>query len=202
MSFAFDLPDLALPPPRAPLPPPDPALLAAIRAEGEAEGHARGLAEGLQQGMARQAAAQQAQVAAALSAVAQALSAAEEAGRRAAEEAAEALAGLLLATLEAALPGAAARAGGDLVPRLLVPLLPAIADRPEARLRVAPDLVAPVAAALPPGAPPVDGDAAMAPGDARLEWRDGALVVSREARWQAVREALASAGIPIGEEEA
>lgn len=198
--LALRLPDLMRPPPKAAPPPPDPALLAAIRAEADAEGHARGVAEGIEEGMARQSRAQQAELARALTATAAALQAGADAGRLAAEEAAEALARLLLATLEAALPGAAERAGTDLVPRLLVPLLPAIADRPEAVLRVAPSLRAEIAARLPPGAPELRGDDAVAPGDARLEWRDGAMVVSREARWRAVREALRSAGIGIGDE--
>jgi flagellar biosynthesis/type III secretory pathway protein FliH len=198
---ALRLPDLTAPP-RVALPPPDPALLDAIRAEAEAEGHARGLAEGVAEGMARQDAAQQAEVARALAAIEAALGAAAEAGRQAATEAAAELARLFLATLEAALPGATERAGGDLVPRLLLPLLPAIADRPEARLRVAPALRDAVAAAMPPAGPEVEADPALPPGDARVEWRDGAWIVSREARWAAVRGALAAAGIIIEEERA
>lgn len=198
--LALRLPDLTRPPPVAAPPPPDPALTAAIRAEADAEGHARGFAEGVEEGMARQSRAQQAEIARALAATAAALEGAAQAGRQAAEDAAEALARLLLAMLEAALPGAAERAGGEMVPRLLVPLLPAIADRPEAVLRVAPALIEEIAARLPPGAPELRGDDAIAPGDARLEWRDGALVVSRDARWRAVRGALRSAGIEVGDE--
>jgi flagellar assembly protein FliH len=203
MMRALRLPDLAAPPPKPkPAPPPDPALLAAIRAEGEAEGHARGLAEGIAEGMALQERAQAAEVARTLGAIAAALDDAAQAGRRAAEDSADAVARLLAAAIEAALPGAAERAGADLVPRLLLPLLPAIADRPEAKLRVAPALAAELAARLPPDGPVVEADATMPPGDARVEWRDGAWVVSREARWRAVREALASAGLVDGEQAA
>ncbi len=199
---ALRLPDLAPPPPREAPPPPDPALLAAARMEGEVEGHARGRAEGIAEGMARQAAAQEAQVARALTAVEAALAEAARAGERAAAQAAEALAGLVLAAIEAALPGASARAGADLVPRLLLPLLPAIADRPEARLRVAPALVAEIAARMPAGGPAVEADETVPPGDARVEWRDGAWIISREARWRAAREALISIGFAIDGEEA
>lgn len=198
---ALRLPDLAAPPPAVRLPPPDPRLLDAARLEGAAEGHARGFAEGVAEGMARQHAAQQADVARSLAAIAAALDMAAEAGRNAAADAAAALARLFAAALEAALPGAAERAGGDLVPRLLQPLLPALADRPEARLKVAPALRDAVAAAMPPGGPEVEADPVVPPGDARVEWRDGAWIISREARRDAVREALAMAGITIEGDE-
>ncbi len=202
MRFALDLPDLARPAAPPPPPPPDPALLAAERAAGDAAGHARGFAEGLAEGQRRQQAAQEARIAEALAATAAALSGAAEAGRRAAEDAAEALAGLLLAAMDAALPGSAEAGAEERLPRVIAPLLPAIADRPEARLRVAPALVQGIAARLPPGGPEVVGDAAIRPGDARLEWRDGAQLVSLGDRRAALRAALRSAGFVLeGDEE-
>lgn len=202
IAFALPLPDLSLPPPGAAPPPPDPAeLIAAARAEGEAEGHARGFAEGLEEGLRRQAAAQQAAMTASLAAIAAALEAAAEQGARAAAEAAEALATTLLAAMDAALPAEAARCGEAMVARIAAELLPALADRPEARLRVAPGLVPGIAARLPQG-PEVVADPALPPGDARIEWRDGAHIISLERRRAAVRAALGAAGFHDGSDEA
>jgi flagellar assembly protein FliH len=201
MRFGARLPDLAAPPPVAAPPPPDPALLAALRAEAEAEGHAQGFAEGLAEGLRRQAAAQEAAIAASISMIAAALAATTEEGERAAVLSAEALAGLLLGAMDAALPEEAARLGPPLLARVAATLRPALADRPEAQLRVAPELVDAVAARLPDG-PEVVADAAIAPGDGRIEWRDGAQLVSLAARRAAVRDALAAAGFTIGSEKA
>ncbi|WP_456299930.1 hypothetical protein, partial [Falsiroseomonas oryzae] len=77
-------------------------------------------------------------------------------------------------------------------------LLPAVADRPEATLHVAPVLVEGVAARLPDG-PAVLGDATLPPGDARLAWRDGAQLVSLAERRAAVRAALRDAGFAMEE---
>jgi flagellar assembly protein FliH len=201
MMRALRLPDLAAPPPSPAAPPPDPVLLDAAREEGAAAGFKRGYDEGLAEGLARQRAAQEEMAARALAAIAAAMPEAAEAGRRAAEEAAEALATTLFAAMDAALPGAAARVGADLVPHVLLPLLPALADRPEAVLRVAPALAGAVAARLPPGALAIVPDAAVAPGDALVEWRDGAWIVSLEERRAAVRQALRAAGFVLAEGE-
>jgi flagellar biosynthesis/type III secretory pathway protein FliH len=197
MRFGATLPDLAAPPPAPAPPPPDPALLAAARQEGATEGHARGFAEGLAEGMRRQAAAQQASIAASLGLLSASLSAAAEEGARAAVASAEALASLLLGAMDAALPAASARDGPALLARVATALRPALADRPEARLLVAPDLVEAVAALLPDG-PPVVGDTALPPVDGRIEWRDGAQIVALAARRAAVRDALEAAGFAIG----
>jgi flagellar biosynthesis/type III secretory pathway protein FliH len=200
IAFRLPLPDLSRPPPVDAPPPPDPALLAAARAEGAAEGHARGLTEGLAEGMRRQAAAQEAAMTANLAAIAAALAAAEERGRQAADEAAEALAAVLLAAMDAALPVANARCGEALIARVAAELRPALADRPEATLHVAPGLVAALAARLPEG-PPVAADPALPPGDARIAWRDGACLVTLDRRRAAVRAALAAAGFAMEEED-
>ena len=201
MRFGARLPDLAAPPPAAAPPPPDPALLAALRAEAEAEGHAQGFTAGLAEGLRRQAAAQEAAITASLGMIAAALATAAEEGERAAILSAEALAGLLLSAMDAALPDEAARLGPALLARVAAALRPALADRPEARLRVAPDLAEAVTLRLPDG-PEVVADAAIAPGDGRIEWRDGAQLVSLAARRAAVRDALAAAGFTIGSDEA
>jgi flagellar assembly protein FliH len=200
-AFALPLPDLSRPPPVDAPPPPDPALLDAARAEGEADGHARGFAEGMQEGLRRQAAAQQAAIAASLAQVAAALHDAAAQGREAAEEAADALATTLLAAMDAALPAEAARCGAPFIARVAAGLLPALADRPEARIFVASALVDDVAQRLPQG-PAVDGDESLPPGDARIAWRDGACLVALETRREAVRAALRAAGFGIGSEDA
>lgn len=201
MRFGARLPDLAAPPPVAAPPPPDPALLAALRAEAEAAGHARGFAEGMAEGLRRQAAAQDSAIAASLGMIAAALAVAAEEGERAAVLSAETLAGLLLGAMDAALPEECARTGPALLARVATALRPALADRPEARLLVAPDLAEAVALRLPDG-PEVVADPSVAPGDGRIEWRDGAQLVSLAARRAAVRDALAAAGFIIGSDEA
>ncbi|WP_137181367.1 FliH/SctL family protein [Roseomonas sp. AR75] len=200
-AFALHLPDLSRPPPVDTPAPPDPALLDAVRTEGEADGHARGFAEGMQEGIRRQAAAQQAAIAASLAQVAAALHDAAAQGRQAAEEAAEALAATLLAAMDAALPGEAARCGAPFIARVAATLLPALADRPEAKIFVAPALADAVAQHLPHG-PTVESDASLPDGDARIAWRDGACLVELETRREAVRAALREAGFEIGSEEA
>ncbi|MDO9500893.1 hypothetical protein [Falsiroseomonas sp.] len=201
MRHALQLPDLGAPPPPPPPPPPAHAvLLADSRAAGFAEGHAAGHAAGLKEGRAEQARAQEAAIQRALERMAALMAEAAEAGRAVATESAQALAELVMEAVDFGLPGAAERLGADLVPRLIVPLLPAIADRPEAVLHVAPDLAAATAARMPPGGPEVRGDAAVAPGDARLAWRDGALVISLAARRQALAEVLRNAGLETNRE--
>jgi flagellar biosynthesis/type III secretory pathway protein FliH len=196
MRLALRLPDLNAPPPAAAPPPPDPAVLAAAaRAEGLAEGRGIGHAVGLKEGRAEQAKAQEAAIQRAVDRCAALLAEAPDAGRRVAEESAQALAEMLMQAMDLALPGALERLGPDIVARLVVPMLPAIADRPEAVLHVAPELVTPIAARLPPRAPEVVADPALAPGDARLAWRDGALVMSLEARRAAIAEVLTIAGL-------
>jgi flagellar assembly protein FliH len=201
MRFGASLPDLSLPPLAAVPLPPDPALLAAARAEGVADGHARGFAEGLAEGLRRQAAAQQAQIAASLGLLSATLADAAVEGERAAVQSAEALAALLLGAMDAALPGESARGGAALLARIAAGLRPALADRPEARLLVAPAMVEAVAALLPDG-PDVAADPMLPPGDGRIEWRDGAQLVSLAARRAAVRAALDAAGFTFGSDEA
>ena len=201
MRFTATLPDLSQPPPAIVPPPPDPALLAAARADGATEGHARGFAEGLAEGLRRQAAAQNAQIAASLGLVSASLADAKAQAERVAIDAAEALATLMLGALDAVLPEESARRGAALPARIAAALRPALADRPEARLFVAPELVAAAAALLPDG-PEVAADPTLPPGDGRIEWRDGAQLVSLDARRAAVRAALEAAGFTFGSDEA
>jgi flagellar assembly protein FliH len=199
--FAFALPDLAIPPPADAPPPPDPALLDAARAEGDAEGHARGYAEGLSEGVARQRAAQESAIAASLAEIAAALAAARDHAEVVAVQSAEALAGTLLAAMDAALGEEPARRGAALADAVLDALRPGIATQPDLTLRATPGLAAALAARLPDG-PPVVADDALAPGEARLDWADGARLVSLPDRRLAVRAALRAAGFTMEGDDA
>jgi flagellar assembly protein FliH len=199
--FAFALPDLATPPPADAPPPPDPALLDAARAEGEAEGHARGMAEGLAEGVRRQRAAQESAIAANLAEIAASLSTARDTAEEVAVQAAEALAATLLAAMDAALGDEPARRGAALEDAVLDALRPGLASQPGLTLRATPDLAEALAARLPDG-PPVRADATLAAGEARLDWQDGARLVSLPARRAAVRAALLAAGFTMGSDDA
>ncbi len=194
IALARNLPDFAAPAPRSvpiPAPPPDPALLAAARAEGEAAGLARGLAEGEALGRSAERASREAEVAATLLAIAERMGAAEAVARERTEMQAEALARLLFAALDAALPGAAAAR----TPAMAATLLRGFTPPSDAVLRVAPGAADTVAAALPPGAPRVEPDEAVPPGDARLCWGGGSVGLVLAERRAALREALGLAGI-------
>jgi len=154
------------------------------------------LAEGRAAGRAEEAGGNEAQAAAALAMIARGLDAAGAEMREAAEESAAALARLLLAVLDAALPGVVAHGAEDRVAALVASLLPALAEQTRIVVRVAPPIAEGVAARL--AADPrmeVTGDAAVAPGDARVEWRGGCAESVLEDRRRAVRAALATLGL-------
>ena len=194
MTLGMRLPDLMQPRIPPPPPPPDPALVAAIRAEGEAAGHARGLLEGQHQARAEEAATRDAEAVRCLGVVALMLDEAAEAGRAVAEQSAAAMARMLVAALDLTLADTLARHGAAVVVQVMAPLLPAMAQKPEAVLRVAPCLVEAVAARLPEGAPQVVGDPDLMPGDGTLAWRDGRNVLSLARRRAAIHDALREAG--------
>ncbi|WP_237216684.1 FliH/SctL family protein [Falsiroseomonas oryziterrae] len=194
MRCAIPLPDLAAPMAVAAPPPPDPALLEALREDAMAEGHARGFAEGLAEGMRRQREAQEASIAASLGLAAAALDDAAAHAAAVAERTAEHLARTVLAVVDAALPTEGARRGPEMAAALAAKLLPLLKGQPEVLLRVAPEQAAAVASLVPAGLV-VEGDAALAAGDARLEWRDGAQTLSLDARRAAIRAALTAAGL-------
>lgn len=197
MRFGFALPDLSAPPPVPDATPPDPALLDGARAAGEAAGHARGYAQGLAEGIAQQRAAQEAAIELSLAALATALEEAMGQAESVAVRCAEALAATFFAAADAAFAAHIERDG--LVEATAAALLPALTPPHEATLRVAPALAGAMAARM-PGCVTVLGDDGLAPGEARLEWPDGARIVSAAARREAVRAALAAAG--FGSEDA
>lgn len=169
------------------------ADVAAARADAYAEGHQRGLV---------QAAADRAEVTRQLLAIiAERLREANGEATRAAETAAESVARLLLGVFAALLPALFARHGAGEVAALAKAVLPALRNEVEVTLEVAPPLLREVAHAL-DGLDPalrerttLRASEAMAPGDVRILWRDGALVRDGAALWREVAEALAPFGL-------
>jgi len=197
MRLALALPDLSRPKTPPPPPPPDPALLAAIREEAEAAGYARGLIDGREEGEATRARSIEADAARCLDAIAISLQNASCAGREASEQSAEALARLLFTTMDLVLARTVARDAATIIVNTMTPLLAAIVDRPEAELRVSPELVATITQRMPSHGPPVIGDVALPLGDAALTWREGGRIVSLSRRRSAVHQALREAGFEI-----
>ncbi|MCO6419430.1 hypothetical protein JYK14_25180, partial [Siccirubricoccus sp. KC 17139] len=137
----------------------------------------------------------------ALEAIAAALTEQEAALTAAAEASAQALAELLLAALDAALPAAAARLAPESVAGLAATLAPLLAEGRSVTLFVAPGLAEPVAVRLADPRIGLAEDPALAPGDARAEWRGGGATLSLAARRQAAAALLASFGLTPTPEE-
>lgn len=178
----------------APPPPgPDPieALLEEARLAGREEGRAAGLAEAMR--------SREAQAAEAASVAAAALADGRGAAAELAAEAAGRLARVALAVLDAALPGLAAAHGAALAAEFARRLAPMLDASPEARIVVAPGIAEEVRALLGAARVTVAEDAALAPGDARAEWRAGGAVLDLAARRREIRRVLQAAG--LGEEE-
>ncbi len=174
-------------------PPPAPAItdadLIAARAEAYAEGHRNGLA---------QAAADRAEVSRQmLATIAERLRGAGAEVARAADEQADAVARLLLGTLATMLPALCARHGAAEVAALTRAVLPALVREPRVTIRVSPHVAAAVEQELARLDPELHGRVALvptdavAPGDARIAWQDGAAVRDAAALWRDVAEALA-----------
>jgi hypothetical protein len=197
--YAFALADFADPEPEpepepAPEPPPEPepdplpALLDAARAEGFAEGREAGRREAM--------ASIDAAAAVALREAAAGIALSMTEAREVAEATADAVARAALAAVIAALPSLAERCGEAEVIRFAEGLLPCLAGEPGVTLRVAPDLVAPVAARFAREARlEVLGDATLARGDARAAWRGGQAARHAEAARRVVMDAFAGFGL-------
>jgi hypothetical protein len=175
---------------------PDPAeeaaaAVAAACAAARAEGRAEGEAEGRAAAAALHAAERATLEAEALSTIAAALANAERAAQRAATEAAEGLGRLLLAALDAALPAAAARLAPETAAALVAEIRPVLEREAHGvRLLVAPGLGAACAARVTDRRVEVEEDAAVAPGDARAEWRGGSAAALLDRRRETVAEVL------------
>lgn len=163
------------------------ALIEEARAAGHAEGYAAGIT-------ASDAARDAAAVRAAEHALA-ALSEASLAARAAAEDVAVGFARLAIAMLDAALPGLAAGQAPDLAAAFAARIAPALESQPEARLLVPSGLGEETRARLGLAAITVEEDPALAPGDARAEWRAGGARLDLAARRAEIRRVLESAGL-------
>jgi flagellar assembly protein FliH len=183
--------------PEPPPPPPPPAIteadLAVARADAYAEGHRNGLA---------QAAADRAEVTRQmLGTIAERLAGAGAEAKRIAEEQADAVARLLLGTLAAVLPATCARHGAAEVAALTRAVLPALVREPRVTIRISPHVVRAVEQELARLDPDLHGRVslvptdAVAPGDARIAWQDGAAVRDAAALWREVVGALAPLGL-------
>jgi len=164
------------------------ALLEEARAAGRTEGYAAGIA-----------ASDAARDAAAARAAEHALAALREAGtaaRAAADEASAGLARLALAMLDAALPGLAAEQGPGLAAAFAARIAPALESQPQARLLVPAGLAEQTRARLGLVSIAIEEDPALAPGDARAEWRSGGARLDLAARRAEIRRVLESAGLP------
>jgi flagellar biosynthesis/type III secretory pathway protein FliH len=116
-----------------------------------------------------------------------------------AAEAAARLARVALAVLDAALPGLAAAHGAALAAEFARRLAPMLDASAEARILVAPDLAQEVRALLGGVGVTVAEDAALAPGDARAEWRAGGAALDLAARRREIRGVLQAAGLGLEE---
>jgi flagellar biosynthesis/type III secretory pathway protein FliH len=169
--------------------------LEAAREEAYAEGFGRGLA---------QAAQDRAEIAGQLLAgIARRLADAEAAARAAAEASAQAVAELLLSTLAALFPALCARHGGGEVAALAHAVLPALDREPRISLRVSPHVLPELEAELDrldPGLrariATVATDA-VAPGDIRIAWQDGAASRDGAALWAGIAATLAEYGLAV-----
>ncbi|WP_207622864.1 FliH/SctL family protein [Falsiroseomonas algicola] len=189
--FSDQEPDVVAPEPE-PEPEPEvdplPALLEAARAEGFAAGREAGRDEALR--------SIEAAAAATLRDAASALALGVTEAREVAEATADAVARAALAAVVAALPTLAARCGEAEVIRFASALLPCLAGEPGVTLRVAPELVAPVAARFAHEARlEVMPDATLSRGDARATWRGGEAARHAEAARRVVMDAFAGFGL-------
>ncbi|MCC7427845.1 MAG: hypothetical protein IT557_13125 [Alphaproteobacteria bacterium] len=174
------------------------AEMEAARAEARAAGEKAGRA-------AAEAAAS-ARTANTLQTIARTLDAAEAEAGRIATESALAAARLVIGALGTAGPQLAARFGPAEAEALAATLLPHLAAEPRISLRLAPadaealtprlaELAAHAGTAA--GALVVQPDAALAPGDVRIAWRDGTAARDHAAIWHAILGALAAAGLDL-----
>lgn len=189
------LPAAVVAPAAAPLAPP--LLGEADLARARAEGFAHGGSVAHDAAMATREQA----TSAALTGIAEAL---RDAGGMAAqfnEAAASALARLLLGAVARLLPALCARHGADEAATLARAILPGLTHETLATVCVHPQALPALRAALASlddrARPRLElvGSDALAPGDLRIEWPDGAAVRDTAAIWAAVRDALATLGL-------
>ena len=196
--------DFDLPP--APSPPPEPEIiepvftaaeLEAAREEAAREAREAALAEAgaTSRGAAREA----------LASIAAAMTAASEEAAALAEETASSLAGLLLACFAAAFPALSARHGPEEAAAVVRQVLPALHREPKVTIRVNPRLAGFVVAEIEASDPDLAARVrivpteAMAVGDTRIAWDNGAATRDTKAVWERIESILSPAGLlPAG----
>jgi flagellar assembly protein FliH len=188
----FDLPEAAAKP-KVVEPVFSVSELTAAREAAWREGHAAGL----QEAAAADAAATKRSVAQ----IAAQLRAEVDVAREAAEQHAEMIAQLLLGSLAATLPALSARYGDAEVRAIVRTVLPQLCQEPAITIRAHPVM----AAAVEQGIGELDPELKarvqtvacddMAPGDARIAWRNGSVVRDTAALWRQVANILAPAGL-------
>lgn len=165
--------------------------LGAIREDARAAGYAAGL----EAGQRAAESLEHERVMVALDALTLALEAAQGSAESAAQDAARDLATLTVVLLESLLPGLMARFAPDLLDGLVRSLLPQLRLLRRPRVLVGPGLSDALAPVLQGIELDLAEDAALPPGDLRLEWQAGLLRFDRAARLAALRETLAACGI-------
>lgn len=192
-------------------PPAEPEVIApGITSEAVETAREQAYAEGYSRGLS-QAAQDRAEIAGQLLAgIAQSLADAEAAARDAAEVSATAVAELLINSLAALFPTLCARHGAGEVAALARTVLPALDREPRISLRVSPHVLPELEGELARLDPelraritviPTD---AIAPGDIRIAWQDGAAGRDGATLWAQIAATLAEYGlaapeIPTGE---
>ena len=153
----------------------EPAPVLAIDLEAHKAELAHVWEEGRQAGLTAARAEQRALAFAALSRLDGAIQDMRAAWLAEARDSAEALARLLCETVTNALPALCARHGAGEVRAVLSEILPELADEPEVRMHIAPDLIPAVSDLLTGMTTNVRliPEPGMGPADIRLEWRKG-----------------------------
>lgn len=174
-----------------------PEAVETAREAAYADGYSRGLS---------QAAQDRAEIAGQLLAgIAQSLADAEAAAREAAEASAVAVAELLINSLAALFPTLCARHGAGEVAALARTVLPALDREPRINLRVSPHVLAELEGELDRLDPElraritVVATDAVAPGDIRIAWQDGAAGRDGAALWAQIATTLAEYGLAVPE---
>ncbi len=190
-------------------PPDEPELIApsfteeaveTAREAAYAEGYSRGLSQATQD---------RAEIASQLLAgIARRLADAEAAAREAADASAQAVAELLMNSLAALFPTLCARHGAGEVAALARIVLPALDREPRISLRVSPHVLPELEAELARLDPElraritVIATDAVAPGDVRIAWQDGAAQRDGAALWAQIAATLAEYGLAAPEIQA
>ena len=173
------------------------AELEAAREEAAREAREAALAEAgaTSRGAAREA----------LASIAAAMTAASEEAAALAEETASSLAGLLLACFAAAFPALSARHGPEEAAAVVRQVLPALHREPKVTIRVNPRLAGFVVAEIEASDPDLAARVrivpteAMAVGDTRIAWDNGAATRDTKAVWERIESILSPAGLlPAG----